>query len=655
MGNIHIMSSDVVGRIAAGEVVERPASVLKELVENSIDAGATTIRINIEKGGHKLIQVIDNGCGMDRSDALLCLETHATSKITDGGDVGRISTLGFRGEAIPSIASVSRFNLQTRRREDEVGTEVVVEFGKIRDAQDCGCAPGTNIRVAQLFANMPARRKFLKGPDTEDGYIEEMVRLLALARPDVTMVLSLNGRETIRANATTDIGQRVAAVLGRDMFASMIPLDYTEQGISVRGFVTLPGFTRSSRRDQRVIINGRAASADNIFYAIRDAYESLIMKGRYPGAVIYLELPPDMVDVNVHPTKREVRFREGRLVEQIVGAAIRRALRLMPGGVEATTLPGVHPLGPTLPAQGMAGVATALPPTAGTHATSDGTGGVNDGVQPPVPPAQQPFGGVPVASQNGISPQGGATPPVVPPPMPPPQVAAPPPVQLGLDLHLPPPSGKGQPVIVPSQEVNGDSGIHSSAVRSTLRNIRLIGRLGARYAIAECETGLVLVNLRAAHQRILFEKMLAEMNKRAMPQQQLLIPPTLSLSADDSRFLKAEQKRFQQLGFQIEPFGGNTFIVSAVPAGFDNQDIAEMVRDIIDDLRRSSVTNRQSVIHLAQTACRYAVSAKAQLSDEEIKTLMEGLSHCEMPYTCPNGHPTMVHITYAELEKRFEL
>ncbi|MBQ9368128.1 MAG: DNA mismatch repair endonuclease MutL, partial [Victivallales bacterium] len=323
MGNIHIMSSDVVGRIAAGEVVERPASVLKELVENSIDAGATTIRINIEKGGHKLIQVIDNGCGMDRSDALLCLETHATSKITDGGDVGRISTLGFRGEAIPSIASVSRFNLQTRRREDEVGTEVVVEFGKIRDAQDCGCAPGTNIRVAQLFANMPARRKFLKGPDTEDGYIEEMVRLLALARPDVTLVLYLNGRETIRANATSDIGQRVAAVLGKDMFASMIPLDYTEQGIAVRGYVTLPGFTRSSRRDQRVIINGRAASADSIFYAIRDAYASLIMKGRYPGAVIYLEMPPDMVDVNVHPTKREVRFREGRLVEQIVGAAIR--------------------------------------------------------------------------------------------------------------------------------------------------------------------------------------------------------------------------------------------------------------------------------------------------------------------------------------------
>ena len=651
------MSSDVVGRIAAGEVVERPASVLKELVENSIDAGSTTIRINIEKGGHKLIQVIDNGCGMDRSDALLCLETHATSQITDGGDVGRISTLGFRGEAIPSIASVSRFNLQTRRREDEVGTEVVVEFGKIRDAQDCGCAPGTNIRVAQLFANMPARRKFLKGPDTEDGYIEEMVRLLALARPDVTMVLSLNGRETIRANATSDIGQRVAAVLGRDMFASMIPLDYTEQGISVRGFVTLPGFTRSSRRDQRVIINGRAASADNIFFAIRDAYESLIMKGRYPGTVIYLDMPPEMVDVNVHPTKREVRFREGRLVEQIVGAAIRRALRQMPGGVEATTLPGVQPLEPNLPPQAPATGANGLPPMAGANTPCEGMDGASEGVQTSASPVPQVAGdGAQAVPRSGM-PQAGTTPPEARPlsaPMPPPQVAALPPVQLGLDLHLPPPGGKGQPVIASEQE-NGDSGIHTTAVRSTLRNFRLIGRLGVRFVVAECDTGLVLVNLRAAHQRILFEKMMVEMNKRAMPQQQLLLPATLALSADDSRFLKAEYKRFQQLGFQIEPFGGNTFIVSAIPAGFDNQDIAEMVRDIIDDLRRSSVTNRQSAIHLAQTACRHAVSAKANLSDEEIKALMEGLSHCEMPYTCPNGHPTMVHITYAELEKRFEL
>ena len=322
MGNIHIMPPDVVGRIAAGEVVERPASVLKELVENSIDARATTIRINVEQGGHKLVQVIDNGCGMDRADALLCLEAHATSKISCNGDVGHIATLGFRGEAIPSIASVSRFDLQTRRAEDAVGTEVVVDYGIIRDQRDCGCAPGTNIRVQQLFGNLPARRKFLKGPETEEGYIEEMVRLLALARPEVTISLFLNGREAMRSNATNDIGQRVASILGRDTFASMLPVEYSENEVKVRGYVTTPGFTRSSKRDQRIIINGRAASADTVYFAIRDSYDSLVMKGRYPGAVLYIDLPADRVDVNVHPTKREVRFREMREIGNIVSGKI---------------------------------------------------------------------------------------------------------------------------------------------------------------------------------------------------------------------------------------------------------------------------------------------------------------------------------------------
>ncbi|MBQ7177818.1 MAG: DNA mismatch repair endonuclease MutL [Victivallales bacterium] len=274
------MSSELVSRIAAGEVVERPASVVKELVENSIDAGATAIRINVEQGGRKLIQVVDNGCGMDRTDAMLCLETHATSKLTVNGDVGQISTLGFRGEALPSIAAVSRFILQTRREEDTVGTEVVVDYGQIRDARDCGCAPGTNIRVSQLFANLPALQKFMRGPETEDGYIEEIVRMLALARPDISFTLYTNTRETLRVNAVNNIGMRVAAVLGRETFAAMLPIDYTEDDIHVTGFITNPGYTRSSRREQRAIVNGRAASADTIFFAIREAFDNLVMKGR---------------------------------------------------------------------------------------------------------------------------------------------------------------------------------------------------------------------------------------------------------------------------------------------------------------------------------------------------------------------------------------
>ena len=636
MGNIHIMPPDVVGRIAAGEVVERPASVLKELVENSIDAKSSTIRINVEQGGHKLVQVIDNGCGMDRSDALLCLETHATSKISCNGDVGHIATLGFRGEAIPSIASVSRFDLQTRRAEDAVGTEVVVDYGIIKDQRDCGCAPGTNIRVQQLFGNLPARRKFLKGPETEEGYIEEMVRLLALARPDVTISLFLNGREAIRSNATNDIGQRVASILGRDTFASMLPVDYSENDVRVRGYVTTPGFTRSSKRDQRIIINGRAASADTVYFAIRDSYESLVMKGRYPGAVLYIDLPADRVDVNVHPTKREVRFREMREIGNIVSAAIRRALRQMPGGPEIDLhSDGVPSRTPSAP----------QPITPELDFSNNKAKEMPSGVPADVP-SGQPRDSKEL-THEAVRP-----------------IPAFKPVQQGLPINMPPRhenAGTATPPQVsmsgnvrPFGDTSSDSEKNQPRTQhSTLRSLHLIGRLGTRYALVESETGLVVLNIRAAHQRIIFEKMLANMKNNSVPQQHLLLPVTLSLGADDMRFMKNSIQHFLQLGFQVEPFGGNAFIVSSVPAAFDDQNVAQMVRDIIDDLRHSSVTDRQSTIHIAQAACRHAVSTNAKVTDDEVRTIIHELALCEMPYACPNGHPTMVHITYSELEKRF--
>lgn len=648
------MPPDVVGRIAAGEVVERPASVIKELAENSIDAGSSIIRINTEQGGHKLIQVIDNGCGMDRSDAILALETHATSKISNGGDVGHISTLGFRGEAIPSIASVSRFNLQTRCPDDAVGTEILVDYGIIREQRDCGCASGTNIRVSQLFGNMPARRKFLKGPESEDGHIEEMVRLLALTRPDITMVLTQNNREVIRANATNNLGMRVASILGKDMFASMIPVDYTENGIHVHGYVSTPGFTRSSRRDQRVIINGRASSADTVFWAIRDSYDSLIMHGRYPGAVIYIDLAADRVDVNVHPTKREVRFRESREVGAVVSAAIRRALRNLPGkSIDLDDYTSVRPAS-TL----------AAPPLItpefdfdNVHASKSEETKINDVFAqistefPGVENKGKAVGNCKVSSEEKANSHSAMST-----------------VQTDLPLNLPPKASvasvdlnppihdtfQTQPVHPPETEILSGDSENTSSIRVGLKNLRFCGRLGSRYALAEGQLGLVVVNLRAAHQRIIFEKMLNNMKTRSVPRQQLLIPVTLALGLDDARFMKSELGHFSELGFDIEQFGGNTYVVAAVPAAFDNQDVSAMVRDILDDLRRSSVTNRQSTIHLAQAACRHAVSANANLSDEEIKSIMKQLSECEMPYTCPNGHPTMVHITYSELEKRFK-
>ena len=629
MSIIRVLSAEVAGRIAAGEVVERPASVVKELVENSIDAGATRIRIAAEQGGQRLIQVTDNGCGMDRDDAIMCFEAHATSKISTEADVGQIKSLGFRGEAIPSISSISRFILQTRRKEDDVGTEIVVDNGAIRDVQDCGCAPGTNIKVAHLFGNLPARRKFLKGPDTEDGHIEEMVLQLALARPDISFSLVLNNREVIRASATSDLGARILMLLGKDVYEAMLPVNYQEDGISVRGFISKPGFTRVSRRDQRTIVNGRTATADTVFFAIRDAYDTLVVKGRYPSTVLYIDLPPDRVDVNVHPTKREVRFRDPRQVGGVIAAAIRASLRQLQGGEDPSMQPSPVQLPPAEP--------------------------VND--FPPLPEIKtQPVENKPSAPSKKTTPPSSVAPaPAVvatPYPLPAPQPFKPEPQQISLPLpdrpaSVNPPASPPKPADTPAPQP-------SRPVNSDLASLRICGRLGNRHLLAESANGLVIIDLRAAHQRILFEKLLANLKEQKIPQQPLLIPVTINFGQEEARFLNSQIKHFQSLGFTIEHFGGTSFIVTAVPASYPNQDISQTLRDIIDDLRQSRTTNVQSAIHIAQAACRHAISLKANLTEKEVSQLIFDLARATMPYADPNGNPTMIHITYSELEKRFK-
>ncbi|NLG15461.1 MAG: DNA mismatch repair endonuclease MutL [Lentisphaerae bacterium] len=610
MSVIRILPSEVASRIAAGEVVERPASVVKELVENAIDAGATRIRVATEQGGQRLIQVVDNGCGMDRSDAMMCLEAHATSKISKEADVGEIKSLGFRGEAIPSIASVSRFTLQTRRKEDTVGTEIVVDNGVIRDVADCGCAPGTNIKVSYLFANLPARKKFLKGPDTEDGHIEEMVLQLALSRPDIAFTLSVNGRDVLHASATNDIASRVLMLLGRDAFDSMLPVEYSEDGIYVRGFISKPGFTRSNRRDQRTIVNGRTANAETIYFAIREAYDTLIIKGRYPSAVLYIDLAADRVDVNVHPTKREVRFRDARQVSLIIGTALRTALRTMPGGEDKATLPQLTPSQPVIAARQ-------------EELKFD---------EPEPAPAPTPMSvetiQAPIVEAKDIQP---ALPSMIPPA---PSVSPPPP---------PPPPAAPAPV----ETVR-------PAPPKDLVSMRICGRFGKRYALAESAHGLVIIDIRAAHQRILFEKLLVNLKQKSVQQQQLLIPVTINLGHEEAKFLRSQLRHFEELGFTVESFGGNSYLVTAVPAAYPNQDIAKAMRDIIDDLRQSRTTQVQSAVHLAQAACRHAISLKDSVTEAEIAHIVNQLAHTQMPYADPNGNPTMIHLTYAELEKRFK-
>lgn len=609
MGIIKILPAEVAGRIAAGEVIERPASVIKELVENSIDAGATRIRVVTEQGGQKLMQVVDNGKGMDREDAILCLSAHATSKISSEGDVGQIVTLGFRGEALPSISSVSRFEMQTRQAESLTGTEVIVNNGIIQDVRDCGCAPGTSIKVAWLFGNLPARRKFLKGPATEDEHIQEMILLLALSRPDIAFELVQNGRSVIRVPASPDLAQRIELLLGKDAFAAMLPVDYTEDDIQVRGFISKPGFTRSNRRDQRVVINGRAASAETVFFAIREAYESLVMKGRYPGVVLYIDLPADRVDVNVHPAKREVRFREPMRVARVVGVALRGALRNLAG---LEVLPGntmANPFGepssenevPTL---------------------TDTTPQESKPTPPPSPVAPAPMVFTPIQSPLPLMPE-----------------------EIQPPIHPEGPTPKTYEPEVARAPLQSEE---------LPNGIRLLGALRPGYLLAEGRDGLIVVNVRAASQRILFERLLANLKQQKVVQQPLLIPVTISLALDEARLLARQLEQFAALGFSIEEFGGNAFVITAVPANLHDEDLGVAMRDILSDLRRDTVTNRQSAMHLAQIASRHAVRVKQELSPMEQQALVRDLMQCEMPYTDASGLPTMVHITYSELQKRFK-
>ena len=621
MSSIRILPAEIANRIAAGEVIERPASVVKELVENALDAGARRIRVTARDGGRSLVQVLDDGHGMDRDDALLCLEPHATSKVREAADIERIATLGFRGEAVPSIASVSRFHLQTRRTEELAGTELWMEDGVLRDVRDWGGAPGTSVRVGHLFHNVPGRRKFLRGAATEAEHVVETVLLQALAHPDAGFELVLDDRTVIETPAGCGVAARVAQLLGRDVYDAMVPVDYEEGGIRVSGLVARPGLTRASRRDQRFFVNGRPAAAESVYAGVRDAYQSLVMKGRYPPAVLYLELDAGRVDVNVHPAKREVRFREPALVCQAVAAAVRRALRAL--AMEPAAMP--------------------LPPGPAPRLTPPAAGG-QPAATPPAEPAPLLFS-PPSSPLPGVLPSVPFLPSV--PSSAPVSVSAPAPVPLAESAA---PAAPG-----PAAESGAGGVSPSSATRAEIRALRVLGCFRQLYLVAEGPHGLVLLDQHAAHERILFERLLRRAAGEPVPSQPLLFQVTVDLAPADAALLRQALDHFTQLGFGIEPFGGNTMLVTAVPAGFPRENIGGLLRDILDDLRQhpGGAPARPDLARLAQAACKSAVKAEDPLTAAEIARLLEDLAAAEMPYTCPHGRPVMITLPPAELERRF--
>jgi len=611
MSRIALLPEEVASQVAAGEVVERPASVVKELVENSLDAGATRIEVLIRRGGNSFIRVLDNGCGMDRDDALLCLERHATSKIRTGADLMAIHTLGFRGEALPSIASVSRFRLTTREHGALAGTEVLVNGGRMETVRDSGEPEGTQIEARSLFYNLPARRKFLRTENTEASHVEHVLQLQAIGHPHVGFVFVNDERLVHQLPPGQTLRERLRDLFGPQLVAELLDVPETEiAGVRVGGLLGRAGVSRSNRQQQIIFLNGRPIENPTLSHALREGYHTALMKGQHPVTFLSIEMDPAAVDVNVHPAKREVRFRDPSHIREVIVEITRRTLESDRASWSRTfTAPPGEPFTPdeTLP----------LIPKTEQFALRRDWSQIS---APAAAPAQDTGGTIPFSQTH--EPQ--RTPPAE-------AVAS---VASAASAAFVPPAPQPRPA----------------------QDFKFIGVLGRLYILMENASGLVLVDQHAAHERILFEEMRRRMEGQGVPTQRLLLPITLQVAPRDADWLRENLDALSRTGIGLEPFGAGTFKIDALPQFLGASDSPQLLRDIIDELRDTSQQTsklRLGEDMIAKTVCRHAVKANDILREPECLRLVQDLLACELPYCCPHGRPTMIQLSYAELEKKF--
>ena len=599
MGRIRLLPETVASQVAAGEVVERPASLVKELIENSIDAGAGRIDIMVRRGGISLVRVIDDGCGMDRDDALLSLERHATSKIRSAADLQAVATLGFRGEALPSIASVSRFRLTTREPHAITGSEIIVNGGKLEIVRDGGEAPGTQVEVRSLFYNVPARRKFLRSENTESRNIEHQIHLQAIGHPQIAFSLLRDDRVLFRLPAAATLGDRIRDLYGIELLERLGEVTGTvPRKIRIGGFIGQAGLSRQTRTQQLVFVNGRAIVSSLITAAIREGYHTALMKGQYPVTFLFLELDPAVVDVNVHPAKREVRFRDPAGVREAIVRSVQQTLE---GGRAAWQKKFRAPA--SFPATGPGKAVTDLRLRSEVSA-------------PEELPRELPHLG---------------------------------PSAAGLAV-----AGIGDP----GRAVKAEQAPSPAPVKrdGNQQEFQIIGVLSKLYVLMENADGLVLVDQHAAHERILFEELRRRMEEQGVPTQKLLLPQTFDVPPRDADWIEGNLLILQKMGIGIESFGPNTFKIESVPSFLNVSDPVQFMRKVVDDLK--SATNSASAMRLgeemiAKSVCRHAVKANDPLRYPELEKLIRDLLDCDLPYCCPHGRPTMIQISLAELEKKF--
>jgi len=618
-GRVRVLSPEVADKIAAGEVVERPASVVKELVENALDAGARHIRIELEDAGIGLIAVADDGEGMHADDAVRAFARHATSKVTSVDDLFHITTLGFRGEALASIAAVSTTTLITRRPGDLSGTQVLVRGGKIGEVRAAGTAPGTRVEVVDLFANTPARRKFLKAPATEVGHVSELVTRTALAWPSVGFLLRHGQRTLIDYPPVPDGSERVVQVFGAERAVTMLPFHGRAAAGSIRGWLTGSHLSFPSPRQIFTYVNSRYVRDKLVSHALVAGYSTLLMHGRYPAAVVFIEVPPEEVDVNVHPAKSEVRFRRGGAVHDLITRAVSERLR----------------------SQMVASVAA---PSAMPSDANDRVAQMTITLRPRRPDLPPRFDSYPTAEQSPLRSPGQS------PPMPTPQVPVPPRVLPVTPQPAPPPRGRSEPMLPSASPA-------APKLAGFFGALRVIGQAFEGYLICESGDSLLVIDQHAAHERVTFERLRRAYADGGIARQRLLVPAIVDVGAQAAPLLAEGLAALENLGFELEPFGGTSFAVRAVPALLSDADPAALVRDVAEELTevgRSRRLTQAAESVLARLACHTAVRVGQSLGPEQIRALLAAMDNVDFAGNCPHGRPAFITLPRSDLERLFK-
>lgn len=595
---IKVLDMDTANKIAAGEVVERPASVVKELVENALDAQADEIRIELADGGKRMIRVTDNGTGMSRDDAVLSLQRHATSKISSADDLFAIRSLGFRGEALPSIASVSRMEIISRRDGDDCGTLVICEGGQVREVSDVGAPVGTSITVSDLFYNVPARQKFLKTAQTELGHIVDLVNRFVISHCEVDITLIHNDRQTFKSPGSGRLQDAVLTVFGRDAAEGVMPIEGASGAYTVRGFVSRPAYSKPNRSGQMFYVNHRFVRNRNLIHALDDAYRGILPQGRFPLFVGFIEVDPSLVDVNVHPTKIEVKFTREWEIHNLLAMTVRDALSssaVSPTGVD--TLPAAMPTieRPSFaPSQELR--------TRSRSATDTDMAAFREALATRI---EQSAGIQTMPATLGTAPDQSA------------------------------------------DEPSADPG-------DMLADVAVIAQARNMYIVGQNAHGILLIDQHVAHERILFDRLSQQGTEVQI--QRLMMPFTLNLSRRQSMVLDTKLADLQSLGFDIEPFGKDTFVVRGIPAMIAEKNYEQILRDTIEELTELTLAKRlvvQREAIITTTACKMAVKAGDRLSTDEMVRLIADLRRTSNPYLCPHGRPIVVCLSNRDLDKMF--